>query len=242
MLNFESEIKNRIEFIQNILKDAKADGIVYGNSGGKDSALVGILCKMACQNTLGIIMPCESKQNFNLDMKDAEDVADQFKIETEIVDLTSMKKSLKILLKDEIEITKEADSNIAPRLRMTTLYTIAASKNYLVAGTSNRSEIHMGYFTKWGDGGCDFNPIADLTVTEIYEFLKYLKAPESIISKAPSAGLFEGQTDEDDMGITYKNIDEYLLNGLATEEDKNIIERYHNSSEHKRKMPMIFKR
>ena len=118
---------------------------------------------------------------------------------------------------------------------MVTLYLIAQSKNMLVVGTGNRSESHMGYFTKWGDGAHDFNPIADLTVTEIYEFLRYLKAPEAIITKAPSAGLFEGQTDESEMGITYAEIDSYLLQGEASEENKKIIEKYHARSEHKRR-------
>jgi len=137
----------------------------------------------------------------------------------------------------------EIASNIAmaPRLRMTVLYAISASENRLVAGTGNRSEIYMGYFTKWGDGACDFDPIADLTVTEIYEFLRYLNAPESIISKAPSAGLFEGQTDEAEMGVSYREIDSFLLDGTQPDGDAmQIIEKYHSTSEHKRKMPATF--
>lgn len=96
---------------------------------------------------------------------------------------------------------------------MATLYAIAASENRLVAGTGNRSEAYVGYFTKWGDGAHDFNPIDDLTVTEIYEFLRWLKAPECVIEKAPSAGLFDGQTDEGEMGFTYKELDTYLGGG-----------------------------
>jgi NAD+ synthase len=118
---------------------------------------------------------------------------------------------------------------------MITLYAVAASENRLVAGTGNASEYHMGYFTKWGDGAYDFNPIADLTATEIFEFLRYLKAPEAVITKAPSAGLFEGQTDEDDMGVTYKAIDTFLTTGQANEKDKAIIDRYHARSGHKRR-------
>jgi len=130
-----------------------------------------------------------------------------------------------------------AIGNIAPRLRMTTLYTIAQSENRLVAGTGNRSEFFMGYFTKWGDGAYDFNPIADLTVGEIYEFLRFLNAPESIITKAPSAGLFDGQTDEAEMGISYAKIDDFILNGRASDADKAILDRYHSRSEHKRRPP-----
>ena len=93
----------------------------------------------------------------------------------------------------------------------------------------------MGYFTKWGDGAYDINPIADLTVTEIYEFLEYLNAPKCVIEKAPSAALFEGQTDEQEMGVTYAAIDRYILTGEANEHDKAIIDRYHSRSEHKRR-------
>ena len=126
-----------------------------------------------------------------------------------------------------------AKANMNPRLRMIALYTLAQTKNYLVAGTGNRSERYMGYFTKWGDGGCDFNPIADLTVKEVYEFLEYLGAPEEIIKKAPSAALFEGQTDEQEMGVSYAAIDRYLLTGEANDHDKAIIDRFHSRSAHK---------
>lgn len=132
-------------------------------------------------------------------------------------------------------LNQMATSNIAPRLRMLTLYTIGAAEGRLVAGTGNRSEAYMGYFTKWGDGAYDFNPIADLTVTEVYAFLSWLHAPENIIRKAPSAGLFEGQTDEQEMGVTYAVIDRYILTGEANEHDKAIIDRYHSRSEHKRR-------
>ena len=114
------------------------------------------------------------------------------------------------------------------------------NKRYLVAGTGNKCEITIGYFTKWGDGACDFNPVADLTVTEIYDFLRFLNVPKSIIGKAPSAGLFEGQTDEIEMGITYRSIDEFLFTSKASEGNRTIIERFHQSSEHKRRIPIMF--
>jgi NAD+ synthase len=240
MKDYKIELEKRVAFISDVLKSSGASGIVYGNSGGKDSALVGILCKKACDNVLGIMMPCESKRNFNEDIDDGAEVAKQFSINTKTFDLTPLKELFVDTLKDEINLTKEATSNINPRIRMTILYAVAASQNMLVAGTGNKSEAHMGYFTKWGDGAHDFNPIADLTVTEIYEFLEYLNAPESIIKKAPSAGLFEGQTDELEMGISYKKIDDYILNGVASEQDKQLIEKFHKKSEHKRKMPLTF--
>ena len=170
MRDYKLETEKRIAFIRSALQESGCKGIIFGNSGGKDSALV----------------------------------------------------------------------NIAPRLRMITLYAIAAAEGRLVAGTGNRSERHMGYFTKWGDGGFDFNPIGDLTVTEVFEFLRYLNAPASIIEKAPSAGLYEGQTDEADMGVTYAAIDRYLRGEEVTDGERAIIERYHSRSEHKRRNALIY--
>ena len=236
MKNYQNEFESRVTFIRNALKDSGAQGVVYGNSGGKDSALVGILCKAACENTLGVIMPCGSSCNCNGDMDDAKTVAEQYKIDTKTVNLSRIRDGLVKLLEPE----EKASANIAPRLRMITLYAFAASENRLVAGTGNRSEGYMGYFTKWGDGAYDFNPIADLTVTEIYEFLRFLKAPESIINKAPSAGLFDGQTDEAEMGVTYSEIDDFLLNGKASKDAEVVIAKYHITSEHKRRMPLVY--
>jgi len=240
MRDYKYETEERVAFIRSVIKSAGADGVVYGNSGGKDCALVGILCKMACDNTIGLIMPCGSKQNYATDKTDAEKIAAQFNIATRVIDLSGVKTELAGIIGEKTQISDSALVNIAPRLRMITLYAIAASENMLVAGTGNRSEIYMGYFTKWGDGACDFNPIADLTVTEIYEFLRHLNAPGFIIDKAPSAGLFDGQTDENEMGVTYRSIDDFLLSGAVNEYDGAIIEKFHKGSEHKRKMPATF--
>lgn len=235
MRDYAKETEKRIAFIRQSLEEAHADGILFGNSGGKDSALVGILCKMACENTEGIILPCSSKRNFTIDKDDGMEVADQFGIKTRLIDLTAQKELLMQTVSEVATLNDAAIANIAPRLRMITLYTVAASENRLVAGTGNASEYYMGYFTKWGDGAYDLNPIADLTATEVFEFLRYLKAPEAVITKAPSAGLFEGQTDEEDMGVTYAAIDRYIQTGEAEEADKAIIDRYHSRSEHKRR-------
>ncbi len=239
--DYEVELKNRVQYIKSLIEESGVKGIVFGNSGGKDSALVGILCKMACENTVGIIMPCDSKRNFTMDMDDGKDVADQFQIETRVIDLTAQRAQAMENLATITTLNDQASKNIAPRLRMMTLYAIGASEHRLVAGTGNRSERYMGYFTKWGDGACDFNPISDLTATEIFEFLRFLNAPMSIIDKAPSAGLFEGQTDEDEMGVTYKAIDEYIETGKGSAEDIAIIDRYHRTSQHKRDGISFFK-
>lgn len=235
MRDYQKEFDGRVAFIRELLTQSGARGIVFGNSGGKDSALVGILCKAACDDTVGIIMPCASSRNFGSDTDDGNALAEQFGIETRTVDLTPVREAAAQAIGAATDINAASLANIAPRLRMTTLYTVAGSENRLVAGTGNRSETYMGYFTKWGDGAYDLNPIADLTVGEIYEFLDFLDAPASIREKAPSAGLFEGQTDEDEMGVTYAAIDRYILTGEATDEDRAIIERFHARSEHKRR-------
>ena len=227
MRNYAEETERRVQFIRQAVADAHADGILFGNSGGKDSALVGILCKMACENTEGIILPCSSKRNFTIDKDDGMEVAEQFGIKTRVIDLTAQKELAIETMSQVATLSQAAIGNLAPRLRMLTLYAIGASENRLVAGTGNASEYHMGYFTKWGDGAYDLNPIADLTATEVFEFLRYLKAPQAVITKAPSAGLFEGQTDEEDMGVTYAAIDKYITTGEANEHDKAIIDRYH---------------
>ena len=240
MRDYQHEFDARVAFIRRILAESGAAGIVFGNSGGKDSALVGILCKAACDNTLGLLMPCSSTRNFGIDLDDGRALAAQYGIETRMVDLTPVREAAAAAIGAAADITPAALANIAPRLRMTTLYTIAGCENRLVAGTGNRSEAYMGYFTKWGDGAYDFNPIADLTVTEIYEFLAFLDAPLSIREKAPSAGLFEGQTDEREMGVSYAAIDRYILTNEASDKDREIIDRFHRRSAHKRRPAAVY--
>ena len=240
MRNWESEKEKRVAFIKNMLAATGAKGIVFGNSGGKDSALVAALCSFATENLLGVIMPCASKRNFGEDKQDGLAVAEKYGVETLVVDLTTVRSDLIAAIGTPLE-SKGALSNIAPRLRMTTLYAIGAERGYLVAGTGNKSERYMGYFTKWGDGACDFNPIADLCATEVFDFLRYLGAPDHVVTKAPSAGLFEGQTDEMEMGVTYAEIDAFLRGEPVSDEAKAIIERYHKTSLHKMVLPPIYK-
>ena len=239
MRDWAKEKEQRVAFIKKMLAASGAKGIVFGNSGGKDSALVAALCSFATDNVLGVIMPCHSKRNFGEDKEDGLAVAAKYGVETLVVDLTEVREKLLAAVGGELT-AKAALANIAPRLRMTTLYAIGAEKGYLVAGTGNKSERYMGYFTKWGDGACDFNPIADLCATEIFDFLRYLGAPDHVVNKAPSAGLFEGQTDESEMGVTYAEIDAYLRGEKVSPEAEKVIERYHKSSLHKMALPPIF--
>jgi len=235
--NWVLEKENRIKFLQDLLQESGAKGFVFGNSGGKDAALVGILCKFATKNVFSVCLPCGTKQNFTSDIDHARLLCEKFGIENVIIDLTSVKEEF---LKQIGGLSKNADANVAPRLRMTTLYALAAEKNYLVAGTGNRSERYVGYFTKHGDGACDFNVVSDLTVSEVYEFLRFLNCPAEIINKPPSAGLFEGQTDEGELGFSYAELDEYLLIGKGSEEFAEKAEKLHITSEHKRRLPKTF--
>jgi len=248
--DWPKEVEARVKWIQKIIGKTKTNpgmGIVYGNSGGKDCTLAAILCRKATENILGVIMPCQSSRNFGIDREHALLAAKQYGIPTVQLDLSDMKSLFTNLLTPVLsemslleENLRKGQMNVNPRLRMTTLYALAQAKNSLVCGTGNRSEITMGYFTKWGDGGCDFNPIADLTATEIFDFLRFLGAPDVIIDKAPSAGLFEGQTDEEEMGILYAEIDEYLLHGTGDPEKIAKIQQALKFSAHKRKMPPTF--
>jgi len=247
MRDYTQETALRVDFIRRLVEESSVRGIVFGNSGGKDAALVGILCKMACSDTVGVILPCGVSRNYDTDRLDALALSTQYKIAHCEVDLQPVRDALlqglygvtqtadtDDLTESDWTASRHANISIAPRLRMTALYAIANAENRLVAGTGNRSERHMGYTTKWGDGAWDFNPIADLTATEILAFLKHLGAPAAIIRKAPSAGLFEGQTDEAEMGITYATLDHYLLTGEASEADRAVIDRFHRASAHKR--------
>ncbi len=240
MRNYEKEFSERVRFIRETVAQADSDGVVFGNSGGKDSALVGILAKAACKKTIGVIMPCTSRRNYEEDASDAAQLAQQYEIETRTIDLSPVKNAELEALQKNVQLSAAAVANIAPRLRMTTLYAIAASENCLVAGTGNRSEAYVGYFTKWGDGAYDFNPISDLTVTEVYEFLRFLDAPKRILDKAPSAALFDGQTDEKEMGVSYATLDSFILGGNVDLDAQRQIERMHKRSLHKLESPKRF--
>ena len=238
MRDYKKETEKRVNWIKDIVKNSGAKRIIFGNSGGKGSALVGILCKLACENTVGVIMPCQSNRNYTIDKTDGENLAEAFEIENRLVDITPIKVAFEKALPDNDNVLALANMN--PRIRMTVLYAIGQKEGRLVAGTGNLSEITMGYFTKWGDGACDFNPIADLTATEVKEYLKYFSAPEAIITKAPSAGLWDGQPDEEEMGITYAGLDRYILTGEGSEYHKQKVENAKQKTKHKKRLPLWY--
>jgi len=224
-----------VTWLRDNVYKAGARGAVFGLSGGIDSAVVGVLCKKAFgENCLGIIMPCYSNPK---DEEDAVRVAEGFGIPYKKIVLDSVFDTLTAIL-DKTD-NKTALSNIKPRLRMITLYYYAAINNFLVVGTGNKSELTVGYFTKHGDGGVDLLPLGNLVKRQVRELARYLEIPEDIIEKPPTAGLWEGQTDESEMGITYSQLDEYILTGEAPEEVKEKIMKMHLKSEHKRRLPVM---
>lgn len=235
----EQRLEHRLNWIRERVAASGCKGVVVGESGGKDSATVTALCVRALgkENVVGITMPCNS---LSTDVEHARLVADAFGIKLLEVNIADSFNTLKETIEQQHEVSDLAVANIKPRLRMTTLYAVAQTLNYLVVGTDNLSEMVMGYFTKWGDGGYDFNPLGDLTMQEVLELGRELGVPEPILTKAPSAGLWEGQTDEKEMGVTYKAIQEYIKTGTTDEHSLAIIEKTNKRTQHKREMPYIY--
>lgn len=233
-------IINRCEqWLRDEIENAHAAGIVLGLSGGIDSSVLAALGREALgrDKVLGIIMPCHS---IDEDEEDARLLIKALDINFMRVDLSGVFD----LELDSIgsEFNSLVKSNLKARLRMVTLYAVAQSKNFLVCGTSNKSEYETGYFTKFGDSGVDLMPLANFLKREIREMAKILNVPEKIINKAPSAGLYEGQTDEGDMGFSYDVLDEYLTTGKINDEKASErIDVMRRRSEHKRKPIPIFK-
>ena len=206
------EIVNKItKFIKEKVEEAKANGVVVGLSGGIDSSVTAYLCVKALgkDKVLGLIMP--EKNTNPKDIEHAKMVAEKLGIKYIISDITDILKAFGaggyVPTK---EFDKIADGNLKARIRMCLLYYSANKYNLLVAGTSNKSEIYVGYGTKHGDIACDIRPIGNLFKTEVRELAKYLGVPKEIIEKPPSAGLWEGQTDEGELGIKYETLDEIL--------------------------------
>jgi NAD+ synthase len=214
-------------------------GVVFGISGGLDSSVVAVLCRRAFnKNTLGLLMPCHSGKQ---DEQHAIAVASKFSIPTETVVLDGIYETLlKILPLDEASATSQpAKGNLKARLRMLTLYFYANQLGYLVVGSGNRSELAVGYFTKHGDGSVDILPLGNLVKRQVKELAEFLVIPQEIINKPPSAGLWTGQTDEDELGVSYSELDSYLTGGKVQEKIKPTIAKLIDSSSHKRKPPPV---
>jgi NAD+ synthase len=235
-------IDEMAHWIRNEVKGAGAEGVVVGLSGGIDSSVVAAVSKKAMGNkVLGLIMPCESK---SIDEKYARLIASHLNLKTEKVVLDSVYHKFREILPSG---NKLALANLKPRLRMITLYYFANNLNYLVAGTGNKSELMVGYFTKYGDGGVDILPLGGLLKNEVKRLAKELGIPEEIIKRVPTAGLWQDQTDEGELGITYKDLDEVLKAlefGDVAALQRELVDKVKGlmkESEHKRSPAKIFK-
>jgi len=239
-MDTEQLVERLISWIIDKVLTAGCKGIVVGMSGGLDSSVLAVLCQRAFpQNMLGVLMPCHSSQE---DGEHAQIVASKFSIPTKIVVLdTVFDTLLKAVASDRVEPTgsRLAKANLKVRLRMLTLYYSANQLKYMVAGSSNRSELSIGYFTKYGDGGVDILPLGNLVKGQVRELASFLGIPQQIIDKPPSAGLWQGQTDEGELGLSYEELDRYLVTGEASNELREKIESMIAASNHKRLPPPI---
>ncbi|GAA4703233.1 NAD(+) synthase [Brevibacillus fulvus] len=235
----EEDIAKRVAFIREQVDGQKLGGAVVGISGGIDSAVTAALCVRALgkERVIGVWMPAYSQA---VHAEDSRKLAEAIDLNLVTVDLSKAYDAAVAEISKVLELDDKTKGNTKARLRMTTLYAIANQKGYLVIDTCNRSEVYVGYMTKGGDGLADINPVASLTKHEVRIMARQLGIPESILTKAPSADLWAGQTDEQEMGFTYEDLDRFLLTGEANPEAKEKIEYLHRISEHKRRaMPEI---
>jgi NAD+ synthase len=254
---------NITEWLKEALAQSGADRFVLGLSGGIDSALVCGLCARAAgaDRVLGVIMPSASNPD---DAESARKVAKAFGIKTITVDLTSLADSFYgsvptaatmfgEMLNEPVAggadtLQQLATANVRPRLRMITLYYIANLSRGIVVGTGNKTESMIGYFTKYGDGGVDLLPIADLFKHEVRAVAAAIGVPQSVIDRPPSAGLWQGQTDEGEIGLTYDQLDEALTaieRGDTSTIDPDVlakVQRMHDTTKHKRSPIPAFRR
>ena len=244
--NAEKEVKNIVKFIREYYKMNNLGGAILGISGGKDSGVVaGLLVKaLGKENVIGVTLPCHSKEE---DRIDAKLVSDYYGIELVNFDITSTFDAFKDELKNLGTFTndevKNSDINLKPRLRMSTLYYLAAlysmvrGKTYIVPGTSNKCELYVGYFTKGGDSVHDISLLADYTVEEVIKLGEYLNVPDKVLYKTPNDGL-SNLIDEDKLGVKYNDIATYLENkDLLDKEIREKIEKLHKNNLHKFNIP-----
>ena len=217
----------------------KMDGYVLGVSGGIDSAVVAFLLAKTGAPVTALMLP--SSVSVASDEDHARIVLDAAGLQGELISIAPMYEAVMgqigSVLGDSEDRVNVLRGNLQARLRMVTLFTVAQSRRAVMVGTDNAAEWHTGYFTKFGDGAADVVPLAHLRKEQVYELARYLGVPDVVIDKAPSAGLWQGQTDEGEMGVTYAEIDAFLRGETVSEQAQERIDFWHNRSHHKRELP-----
>jgi NAD+ synthase len=240
-------IKN---FIKTYLRNSGRESVVLGLSGGIDSAVVAVLCKEALGKNKTHCLFLPETETPERDRLDHQTILDQFDLSCETKDITELVSFF--FEQCVVEPNKLAKANIKARIRMVLLFEYANTRNSLVCGTSNKSEILCGYFTKYGDGGVDIIPLGDVYKTQVLQIARFIELPNEMISKPPTAGLWKGQTDETELMISYNELDR-ILYGLEQKltfekiseqtgcslSDVNRVSRLRSSSQHKRCFPLI---
>lgn len=229
LLNYRNVLNSIIDELLGTIGQKKK--VFIGISGGIDSAVTAALCAQAFDRdkVFGILMPYGQQS----DIQDSRDIVKLLGIKSFEVDIKPMVDSFNCFT------NKFVKANLMARTRMSVIYSYANLHEGLVMGTTNKSELSIGYFTKHGDGACDIEVIAELYKAEVFELAKYLKIPQNFIDKKPSAGLWDGQTDEGEMGFSYTDLDKFLQGGHVDPEIENKINNLIKNSEHKRNLPPI---
>jgi len=246
MNKLELEVAALVDWLRKHMLAAQAQGLLVGVSGGVDSAVVAALIKRAVpEHALGVILPCFSDDR---DIANARGVCASLELAWIEYDLSGAHQAFLPGLLQQPEIAprvdprryRMTDANLRARLRMCALYAVANNLDCLVVGTDNAAETYCGYFTKYGDGGVDLLPLALYRKEEVRAMARLLGIPDPIIEQPPTAGLWPGQTDEQEMGVTYQEIDRLLAGGAVDPRSRERIEELHRRSEHKRHAPPHF--
>ncbi len=237
-MDYEKATARIVGWLQDKVSAAGANGCVVGVSGGIDSAVVAALCDIAFPGkTIAVVLPVHSSDE---DVEDAKLVTEHLGLKAREICLDEVYDQFVAAMEEDSSKFAADDlplANIKPRLRMMALYYLAARHNLLVAGTGNKSELATGFFTKYGDGAGDLEPIGELVKTQVVGLARHLGLPEKIIERTPSAGLWPGQSDEGELGFTYKQLDEFLLSGQTDPEVEQRIKNTIAGAQHKLSMP-----
>ena len=244
-MELKEYLKEIEKFLKDYLENARCEKYILGVSGGVDSSLCAAIGKAAVgkERMHCVLIPINSNEE---DLKDGLTLVKDLDLPYDVIDASeTFNAYIKEFERNNISLDRSTLGNLKARMRMAILYAIAQKENGLVIGTDNADERYVGYFTKHGDGACDILPIAHLIKSEVVEASKIYGIRNSLAERVPTAGLYQGQTDEKEMGVTYAELDDYILGKDIPEASKNRIEHLRKVSEHKRNpipMPIDFVR